>query len=160
MMKCYFSRGTKGKGDQGKKPEEDKGDRGEKDDDFPVINNCFMIFGGPAAYNTKRQCKLEHQEVYAAEPTTPAFLNWSGTTITFERGNHPVHVPQPGRYPLVIDPIVGNTRLTKVLMHRGSSLNIMYTETIDAMGINWSQLRPSRAPFHSIMPGKRAIPFG
>jgi hypothetical protein len=59
MMKHYFSGSTKGKGDQGKKPEEDKGDGGEKDDDFPIVNNSFMIFGGPAAYNTKCQCKLE-----------------------------------------------------------------------------------------------------
>jgi hypothetical protein len=75
MMKCYFSKGTKGKGDQEKKPEEDKGDGSGKDDGFPVINNCFMIFGGPVAYDTKRQHKLEHREVYATELATPAFLN-------------------------------------------------------------------------------------
>jgi hypothetical protein len=57
MMKRYFYGGAKEKGDQGKKPEEDKSDSGEKDDDFPVINNCFMIFGGLAAYDTKLQRK-------------------------------------------------------------------------------------------------------
>jgi hypothetical protein len=51
--------GAKGKSEQGKKPKEDKGDGGEKDDGFPVINNCFMSFGGLAAYDTKRQRKLE-----------------------------------------------------------------------------------------------------
>jgi hypothetical protein len=50
-------------------------------------------------------------------------------------------------------------RLTKVLMDRGSSLNIMYTETLDAMGISRTQLRSSRAPFHDIVPGKRALPL-
>ena len=35
----------------------------------------------------------------------------------------------PGKYPLVVDPIIGNVRLTKVLMDKGSSLNIIYTET-------------------------------
>jgi hypothetical protein len=40
-----------------------------------VINNCFMIFGGPVAYDSKRQRKLECREVYTAEPATPAFLN-------------------------------------------------------------------------------------
>jgi hypothetical protein len=29
-------------------------------------------------------------------------------------------------YTLVIDPIIANTRLTKVLMDRGNSLNIIY----------------------------------
>jgi hypothetical protein len=39
------------------------------------VNNCFMIFGGHAAYDTKRRRKLEHREVYAAEPVTPAYLD-------------------------------------------------------------------------------------
>jgi hypothetical protein len=36
---------------------------------------------------------------------------------------------------LVVDPIISNTRLTKVLMDGGNGLNIMYVETLDAMGI-------------------------
>jgi len=36
----------------------------------------------------------------------------------------------------VVDPIIGTKRLTKVLMDGGSGLNIMYTETLDAMGID------------------------
>jgi hypothetical protein len=83
MMKRYFSRGAQGKGDPGKRLEEDKGDDKEKDDDFPIVNNCFMIFGGPVAYDSRHQRKLEHREVYAAEPAMLAFLDWSGSAITF-----------------------------------------------------------------------------
>jgi hypothetical protein len=54
MMKHYFSRGAQGKGDPDKRPEEDKGNGKEKDDNFPVINNCFMIFGGPVTYDSRR----------------------------------------------------------------------------------------------------------
>ena len=54
----------------------------------------------------------------------------------------------------MIDPIIGMKRLTKMLMDGGSGLNIMYAETLDAMGIDWSHIRPTRAPFHGIMPGK------
>jgi hypothetical protein len=56
--------------------------------------------------------------------------------------------------PLVVDPIVSNKRLTKVLMDGGSGLNILYVDTLDAMGIDRSRLRPSGAPFHSIVPRK------
>jgi hypothetical protein len=42
-------------------------------------------------------------------------------------------------------------------MDGGNSLNIMYAKTIDAMGISQTQLRPSRAPFHGIVSGKRAL---
>ena len=38
----------------------------------------------------------------------------------------------------MVDPIIGMKRLTKVLMDGGSGLNIMYTKTIDAMGISQS----------------------
>jgi hypothetical protein len=47
--------------------------------------------------------------------------------ITFDRYDHLDYVPNPGVYPLIIDPIIANTRLTKVLMDGGSSLNIIYT---------------------------------
>jgi hypothetical protein len=58
---------------------------------------------------------------------TPLFLNWSDVAITFDRDDHPDYVPNPGVYPLVVDPIIANTRLTKVPMDGGSSLNIIYT---------------------------------
>jgi hypothetical protein len=44
----------------------------------------------------------------------------------FDRGDHPDYVPNPAVYPLVVDPIVANTRLTKVLMDGDNSLNIIY----------------------------------
>jgi hypothetical protein len=84
----------------------------------------------------------------------PSFLDWSRSAITFDRDDHLDRVPQLGRYPLVVNPIIDNTRLTKVLMDEGSDLNIMYAETLDAMKISRTQLRPSEAPFHGILPGK------
>jgi hypothetical protein len=60
----------------------------------------------------------------------------------------------------VVDPIISMKRLTKVLMDRGSSLNIMYVETLDAMGIDQLGIRPFGAPFHGVVPGKQARPLG
>jgi hypothetical protein len=64
------------------------------------------------------------------------YLKWSDSSITFDRSDHPEHVPQSGWCLLIVDPIVSMKRLTKVLMDRGSGLNIMYAETLDAMGID------------------------
>jgi hypothetical protein len=69
-------------------------------------------------------------------------------------------VPSPGKYPLVVDPIIGNVRLTKVLMDGGSSLNIIYAETLGLLEIDLSMIRAGAAPFHGIIPGKRAQPLG
>ena len=54
----------------------------------------------------------------------------------------------------MVDPIIDTKRLTKVLMDGGSGLNIMYAEMLDAMGIDRSRIRPTKAPFHGIMLGK------
>jgi hypothetical protein len=80
------------------------------------------------------------QEVYAVEPVTPTYLKWSDSSITFDHSDHLKHVPQLGRCPLVVDPIVGTKRLTKVLMDGGNSLNIMYAETLDAMGTDRARI--------------------
>jgi hypothetical protein len=61
---------------------------------------------------------------------------------------------------LVVDPVIGNSWFSKVLMDRGSSLNILYAHTLRLMGIGLDQLRPSTAPFHSVAPGKRVEPLG
>ncbi|XP_066357997.1 uncharacterized protein [Miscanthus floridulus] len=45
-------------------------------------------------------------------------------------------------------------------MDGGSDLNIMYAKTLNEMGIDWTRLRPTRAPFHGIVPGKLAMPLG
>jgi hypothetical protein len=69
-------------------------------------------------------------------------------------------VPSPGRYPLVVDPVIGNARLTKVIMDGGNSLNIIYTETLELLGIDLSMIRAGAAPFHGIVPGKCVLPLG
>jgi hypothetical protein len=116
-----------------------------------------MIFGGPMAYESRRRKKLTRREVYTAESATPSFLRWSKSAITFNRSDHPSNVLQPGRCLLVVDPIVGTKRLTRVLMDGGNSLNIMYAKTLDAMGIDRSHIRPSGALFHDIVLGKHVI---
>jgi hypothetical protein len=69
-------------------------------------------------------------------------------------------VPSPGKYPLVVDPVVGNVRLTKVLMDGGSCLNIIYAETLKLLHVDLSSVRAGVAPFHGIIPGKRVQPLG
>jgi hypothetical protein len=90
---------------------------------------------------------------------TLTWLQWSQTTITFDQQDHPDRVPHPGLYPLVISPIMGTTCLSKVLMDGGSGANILYTSTLDKMGIPQSILCPSKAPFYGIVPMKEVMPL-
>jgi hypothetical protein len=79
---------------------------------------------------------------------------------TFDQGDHPDCVPSPGRYPLVVDPVIDNARLTKVLIDGGSSLNIIYAETLGLLGVDLSTIWAGAAPFHGIVPGKRVLTLG
>ena len=92
-----------------------------------------MINGGPLTQLTMRQRKREHREIFAARMAVPQYLNWSNTPITFDHDDHPDRVVAPGVYPLIVDPIIVNTQLSKVLMDGGSSLNIIYLESLDTM---------------------------
>ena len=140
-MRKYLSAGLN-KGEQGKEPVPTTDDVEEKDDAFPMPAGALMIFGGSTAYDSRRRQKVAHREVYITGSATPAFLRWSESAITFDQTDHPDAVPHPGRYPLVVDPIVGPKRLMKVLMDGGSGLNIMYTKTLDEMGIDRTNLHP------------------
>ena len=99
--------------DEGKK--KDAGDKGG-DGEFPSVENAFFIFGGPTANMTSRQRKREHREVFSISKAIASYLDWSEDTISFGHEDHPDYVPNPGQYPLVVDPIIGNTRFSKVLM--------------------------------------------
>jgi hypothetical protein len=123
--------------------------------EFPEVHDCFMIYGGQVANASARHRKQERREVCSVKVAAPVYLDWSDKPITFDQGDHPDHVPSPGKYSLVVDPVIGNVRLTKVLMDGGSSLNIIYAETLGLLRIDLSSVWAGAAPFHGIIPGKR-----
>jgi hypothetical protein len=131
-----------------------------KEEEFPEVQPCFMIYGGQVVNASTRHRKRERREVCSVKVAAPVYLDWSDKPITFDRGDHPDFMLSPGRYPLVVDPIISNVRLSKVLMDGGSSLNIIYAETLELLGVDRSEIRAGAAPFHGIAPRKRILPLG
>jgi hypothetical protein len=121
-----------------------------------------MIICGSATYESKRQQNLMDKEVNAVTlgDIILAFLKWSDATITFDRKDHPDHILQLGRFPFIVDPIIGKTHLSRVPMDGGSGLNLLYTETYDAMGLSRAAMRPSNAMFLGVILELQAIPLG
>jgi hypothetical protein len=156
MLKRFYGRAAAVKDGEAMK------DGGDSDaGGFPAVENVFFIFGGGATVDmSNSQCKWERHEVLAAEKAPPSFLDRSEDAITFSREDHPNRIPNPGQYPLVVDPVIENARFSKVLMDGGNSLNILYAHTLRLLGIGLDQLRPSTTPFHGIAPGKRVQPLG
>src|SRR5207247_969808 len=88
------------------------------------------------------------------------YLKWSEVPITFNRSNHPDNIHHPGRYPLVLDPIIRTIKLSRLLIDGGSGLNILFAKTLDDMKIPRSKLNRSNLPFHGVIPRTSAIPLG
>ena len=57
---------------------------------------------------------------------------------------------------MVLDPIIDGYRLTHVLMDGGSSLNLIYEDTVCRMGINPSRISQSNTTFEGVIPGVEA----
>jgi hypothetical protein len=158
MLRCYFHKvGPPTEGGKGQENDKKEGDKAEE---FLEVQGCFMIYGGRVANASARHRKQERWEVCSVKVAAPVYLDWSDKPITFDQGDHPDCMPSLGKYPLVVDPVIGNTRLTKVLMDGGSNLNIIYAETLGLLEIDLSTIRAGAAPFHGIIPGKRVLPLG
>jgi hypothetical protein len=50
-----------------------------------------------------------------------------------------VHLPWPGAYPLVVNPVINQILLAKVLIEDCSALNIIFAKTLEDMGYDMTE---------------------
>ena len=93
----------------------------------PQVRTVNMIY---ATHIPKRERKRALRDVYALEPIAPKFNPWSSCTITFNCRDHPTSIRHGGFTALVLDPNIDGFHLTRVLMDGGSSLNLLYLDTV------------------------------
>jgi hypothetical protein len=62
---------------------------GDKEEEFPEVHGCFMIYGGQVANASARHRKQEHREVCSVKVAAPVYLDWSDKPITFDQGVTP-----------------------------------------------------------------------
>jgi hypothetical protein len=107
MLRRYFNKA--GPSAEGGKDQGNNNKGGDKEEEFPEVHNCFMIYGAQVANTSARCRKQERREVCSVKVATPVYLDWSNKPITFDQDDHPDYIPNLGRYPLVVDPVIGNT---------------------------------------------------
>ena len=61
---------------------------------------------------------------------------------------------------MVLDPIIDGYHLTHILMDGGSSLNLIYQDTVCRMGIDPSRISQSNTTFEGVIPGVEAYGRG
>jgi hypothetical protein len=97
----------------------------------------------------------------AAEPAVPRYLNWSQYPIQFSREDQWTSIGNADLYPLVLDPTIAGTTVTKVLIDGGAGLNIIFLETLRKMGLDFAGLITLiGVSFYGIVPGKVAMLLG
>jgi hypothetical protein len=138
---------------KGKK--KDDGDNNDFQEPDKTVN---VLFGG---LPSRREQKATRREVMSIEPAVPTPLRWSEVPITFSRVDQWTSFSEPGRFPLVLKPVVAGSKLNKVLIDGGRGLNILFTKTLKKMKLDITHmLTKSNTPFYGIVPGNAAIPLG
>jgi hypothetical protein len=138
---------------KGKK--KNNGDNGDFQEPDKTVN---VLFGG---LPSRREQKATRREVMIIEPAVPTPLRWSEVPITFSRADQWTSFSEPGRFHLILKPVVAGSKLNKVLIDGGSGLNILFTKTLKKMKLDITHmLTTSNMPFYGIVPGNAAIPLG
>jgi hypothetical protein len=86
-----------------------------------------------------------------ATTNAPTPYRWSEHPITFTRADQWLNFDHPGRYPLLVDPVIRESRVKKVLVDWGSSINITFPQTLLGLGVALKELHELDTPFFGIM---------
>jgi hypothetical protein len=90
----------------------------------------------------------------------PAPYRWSKYPITFTRADQWLNFNHPGKYPLLIDPVIRESRVKKVLVDGGSSINVTFPRTLLGLGVALKDLHELDTPFFGIVPTEGEYPLG
>ena len=77
----------------------------------------------------------------------PKYLDWSEHPITFSRANQWSDIPYLGRFPLILDPTIKDICFQKVLIDRGSAVNILFAGSLEELWIKKEDLTPMDSLF-------------
>jgi hypothetical protein len=128
---------------------------------FPRVDReVNVIFGGHGSQESKRQQKLNDRQILVAATGPPAPYRWSEHPINFTWADQWLNFDHPGKYPLLVDPVIRESRVKKVLVDGGSSINITFPRTLQGLGVPLKELHKSDTPFFGIVPTEGEYPLG
>ena len=93
-----------------------------------------------ATHTSMRRHECALRDAYDLEPIVPTPNYWMACPITFDHTDCLTSIRRGGSAALVLDPIIDGYHLTHILMDGGSSLNLIYEDTVCRMGINPSRI--------------------
>jgi hypothetical protein len=79
---------------------------------------------------------------------------------TFTQADQWLNFDHLGKYPLLVDPVIRESRVKKVLVDGGSCINITFPRTLLGLGVALKELHESYTPFFGIVPTEGEYPLG
>jgi hypothetical protein len=73
--------------------------------------------------------------------TAPRFPTWSHREISFNREDQWAVIPEPGQFPLVLDPCINSVWFERVLIDGGSSIDILFRNSLPALKLSQVDLK-------------------
>ena len=119
-----------------------------------------MIQNGRSSNRSQKLITRQVNMAVLVPPPTIEYLNWLGQPIGFSREDHPPQVPRPGHSALVLPAVIGGYDVSRVFIDGGSSINLIYADTLRKMNISLANLMPTDTRFHGITPEKPTYPLG
>jgi hypothetical protein len=108
----------------------------------PPRGHVPMIQRGRPMNCTQRKRSRHVFQAEHAPPATPEYLNWSEQPIGFNWSDHPPKILRPSHHALELEAQIGGFTLKKVFMDGGSSINLVYADTLRKIKIPMTDLMP------------------
>jgi hypothetical protein len=129
---------SRGEPKEPRQPQQREGGRGGA---FPHVDReVNIIFGGHGAQESRRQQKLNDQQVLVATNSALAPYRWSEHTISFSRADQWLNFDHPSKYLVLVDLVIRENRVKKVLVDGGN--NIKGHLSLNALGPGGRHRRP------------------
>jgi len=128
---------TAGKHDR--RNQEDEDEHQDRDPRHQYVNPTDVvhsIFAGKVSIESKRERKLQESlnvDSFDGLVTDPKFLPWSNREISFSRRDQWAAIPEPGRFPLILDPCINSVRFERMLVDGGSSIDILFRNSLPTL---------------------------
>lgn len=113
------------------------------------------LFGDAESFDSNRHYKITTWAVLSASIPT---MQWVDVVVTFNQDDIPNNCAHPGRFPIMVSPLINNSKVKQVLINRGSSLSIIYATTLDTLEIHQKTI--THESFYRIRPGMKVQPLG
>jgi hypothetical protein len=111
------------------------------------VRHVATIVRGKVSVESKRERKLLARAYLNVAKTDdliadPRLPPWSHREINFSRVDQWATILEPGHFTLVLSPCINKVQFDRVLIDGGSSIDILFKNSLSALNISEANLKP------------------